>query len=84
MTPWKSWTQWVILLVQESYLLYINLDYKNYTTILRYHMQPALDAIIGENHSAAVKNRTILSTFSTISNVIEVKQLSCLNIFGFS
>ena len=66
MTPWKSWAQWVLLLVQESYLLYINLDHKNYTTILKYHMQPALDTIIGENHSAAVKNRTILRAFSTI------------------
>ena len=49
MTPWKSLTQWVLLLVQESYLLYINLDYKIYTTILKNHMQTTLDAINGEN-----------------------------------
>ena len=61
MTPCKSLAPWVLLLVQESYLLYINSDYKNlgyiiYTTILKNHMQATLDAIIGENQSAAIKN----------------------------
>ena len=61
MNPWESLTPWVLLLVQESYLLYINSDYKNlgyiiYTTILKNHMQATLDAIIGENQSAAIKN----------------------------
>ena len=65
-------TQWVLLLVQESYLLYINLDYKIYTAILKNQMQTTLDAIIGENQSPATKNRTILHTFSTIPDVIDV------------
>ena len=42
-------------------MFYINSDYKNlgyiiYTTILKNHMQATLDAIIGENQSAAIKN----------------------------
>ena len=58
----------MLLLEQESYLLYVNLNYTNlgnkiYTTILKYHMQLTLDAIIGENQSAATKNRTILHIF---------------------
>ena len=54
MTSWKSWAPWVlVLLVQESYLLYINSDYKTlgykiYTKILKNHMQATLDAIIKE------------------------------------
>ena len=77
MTPWKSLAPWVLLLVQESYLLYINSDYKNlgykiYTTILKNNMQTTLDAITGENQSAAIKNRTILHSFSTIRDAIGV------------
>ena len=63
MTPWKSLAPWALLLVQESYLLYINLGYKIYTTILKNHMQATLDAIIGENQSAAIKNKTITHIF---------------------
>ena len=68
MTPWKSLAPWVLLLVQESYLLYINSDYKNlgyiiYTTILKNHMQATLDTIIGENQSAAIKNNKITHIF---------------------
>ena len=63
MTPWKSLAQWVLLLEQESYLSYINLGYKIYTSILRNHMQKAVDGITGESQSAAIKNRTILHTF---------------------
>ena len=68
MTPCKSLAPWVLLLVQESYLLYINSDYKNlgyiiYTTILKNHMQATLDAIIGENQSAAIKNNNITHIF---------------------
>ena len=68
MTPWKSLAPWVLLLVQESYLLYINSDYKNlgyiiYTTILKNHMQATLDAIIGENQSAAIKYNNITHIF---------------------
>ena len=67
MTPWKSLTPWVLLLEQESHLLYMNLDYKKlgykiYTTILKIHMQKALDAIVRENQSVAIKN-TITHTF---------------------
>ena len=44
----------MILLEQESHLLYINLDYKKlgykiYTTVLKNHKQKTLDAIINEN-----------------------------------
>ena len=63
MTPWKSLAPWALLLVQESYLLYINLGYKIYTTILKNHMQATLDAIIGENQSAAIKNNNITHIF---------------------
>ena len=69
MTSWKSWTPWVlVLLVQESYLLYINSDYKNlgykiYTTILKSDMQATLDAIIKEKQSAAIKNNNITHIF---------------------
>ena len=59
MTPWESLVPWVLLVVQESYLLYINSDYKNlgykiYTAILKNNMQTTLDAITGENQSAAI------------------------------
>ena len=58
-------------------MLYINSDYKSlgytiYTTILKNHIQKTLDAIIGKNQSAAIKNRIILQTFSTIRDVIDV------------
>ena len=58
----------MLLLEQESYILYKNLDYKNldhknYTTILNNHIQETLDAIIGENQSVAIKNRKILHTY---------------------
>ena len=43
-----------------------------YTAILKNHMQTNLDPIIGENQSAAIKNRTILRPFSTIRDVIDV------------
>ena len=67
----------MLLLEQEPYVLYINLNYTNlgykiYTTILKNHMQKTLDAIIGENQSVATKNRTILHTFSTNRDVIDV------------
>ena len=65
MTPWKSLARWVLLLEQKSHLLYINLDYKKlgykiYTAILKNHMQKILDAIIGENQPAAIKNNITL------------------------
>ena len=40
----------------------LNLDYKIYTTILKNRMQKTLGKIIGENQTAAFKNRTILHT----------------------
>ena len=68
MTPWKSLAPWVLLLVQESYLLYINSGYKNLvykidTTIPKNHMQTTLDAIIGGSQSAAIKNNNITHIF---------------------
>ena len=59
MTPWKSLASWMLLLEQESYLLYISFDYKNlsykiYSTILKNHMQKTLDVIFGENQSSAI------------------------------
>ena len=44
----------------------LNLDYKIFTTILKNRMQTTLDDIIGLNQTAAIKNRTILHTLSTI------------------
>ena len=45
----------------ENYraILLLNLVYKISTTILKNQMQKTLDIIIGENQSAAIKNRTI-------------------------
>ena len=56
MTTWKPLAPWVLPLEQESYLLYINLYYKNlayeiYITILKNHMQNILDAIIGKKQT---------------------------------
>ena len=79
----------MLLLEQEPYVLYINLNYTNlgykiYTTILKNHVQKTLDAIIDENQSVATKNRTILHTFSTIRAVIDVPYKSNLDlIFEF-
>ena len=58
----------MLLLEQEPYVLYINLNYTNlgykiYTTILKNHMQKALDAIFGENQSTATKNDNITHIF---------------------
>ena len=50
----------------------INLDYKSFTTILKNYIQKTFDAIISENQSNTLKNRTILHTFSTIRDVIDV------------
>ena len=41
-TPGKSFASWVLFLEQKSYLSYINLDYKIYTTILKNHLQQLL------------------------------------------
>ena len=50
----------------------LNLDYKIFTTILKNRMQKTLDNIIRENQTAALKNRTILHTLSTIRDIIDV------------
>ena len=68
MTSWKSLASWVLLLVQESYLLSINSGYKNlryiiYTAILKNNIQATLDAIIDENQSAAVEYNNITHSF---------------------
>ena len=67
----------MLILEQKPYVLYINLNctnlsYEIYTTTLKNYMQKTLDAIIGKNQSVATKNRTILHTFSTIRDVIDV------------
>ena len=89
MASLKSLAPWVLLLEQEPYVLYINLNYTNlgykiYTTILKNHMQKTLDAIIGENQSVATKNRTILHTFSTIRDVIDVPYKSNLALISLN
>ena len=50
----------------------LSLDYKIYTTILQNGIEQTLDNIIGENQTAAIKNRTILHTLSTIRDIIDV------------
>ena len=74
MPPSKSLVPWVLLL--ELYLLYIhlyhNLGYNIYIAIIKNHMQTTLDAMIGENQSTGIKNRTILHTFSTTGDAIDV------------
>ena len=50
----------------------LNLDYKIYTTILKNRMQKTLDKIIGEKQTAALKNRTILHTLSTIRDIVDL------------
>ena len=47
-------------------------------------MQKTLDAIIGENQSVATKNRTILHTFSTIPEVIDVPYKSNLALISLN
>ena len=61
-TPGESFAPWVLLLEQESYLSYIKKVIKMilhttdpYITILKSQLQKALDAIKGENQSAAIK-----------------------------
>ena len=40
--------------------------------ILKNYMQTTLDSIIGENRLAAIKSRTILHTFSSIRDLIDI------------
>ena len=63
---------------------YTNLGYKIYTAILKNHMQKTLDAIIDENQSVATKNKTILHTFSTIQDVIDVPYKSNLALISLN
>ena len=79
----------MLLLEQEPYVSYINsnyttLGYKTYTTILKNHMQKILDGIIGENQSVATKSRTILHTFSTIRDVIDIPYKSNLALISLN
>ena len=78
----------MLLLQQEPYLPYTNLnytnlDYKIFTTILKIICKKTLDTIIGENQSVANKNRTILHKFSTIRAVIDVSYKSNLALIFF-
>ena len=79
----------MLLLEQEPYVLYINLNYTNlgykiYTTILTNHMQKTLGPIICENQSVATKNRTILHTFTTIRDAIDVPYNSNLALISLN
>ena len=79
----------MLLLEQEPYVLYINLNYTNlgykiYTTILKNHMQKILDAIIDQNQLVATRNRTILHTFSTIRDVTDVPYKSNLDLISLN
>ena len=89
MTPPKRLAPWALLLQQEPYVLYLNLNYTNlryeiYTAVLKNHMQKSLNATIGENQSVATKNRTILHTFSTIRDVIDVPYKSNLALISLN
>ena len=46
-------------------------------------MQTTLDAIIGENQSAAIKKGTKLHTFSTIRDVTDVSHKLNSNLLGY-
>ena len=61
---------------------FLKLHYKIYTTILMNQMQKALDIILSENRSAAIKNRTILHSVSTICNIIDVSNKLNNNLSG--
>ena len=63
----------------------LNLDYKIYTSILKNRMQKTIDKIIGENQTAAIKNRTIFQTISTIRDIIDVsnKLIKNLSVISF-
>ena len=79
----------MLLVEQEPYVLYINLNYTNlgykiYTTVLKDHMQKTLDVIIGENQSVATRNRTILHKFSTIRDVTDVPYKSNHALISFN
>ena len=47
-------------------------------------MQKILDTIIGDNQSVATENRTIIHTFSTIRDVIDVPYKSNLALTSFN
>ena len=79
----------MLLLEQEPYALYINSSYTNpgykiSTSILKNHMQKLFDAIIGENQSVATRNMSILHTFSTIRDAIDVRYKSNLALMSLN
>ena len=89
MTLSQSLAPWVALLEQGPYMLYINLNYTNlrykiYTKILKNHIPKTLNAIIGENQSVTTKSRTILQTFSTIRELIDVPYKSNLALISLN
>ena len=61
MTRWKNLAPWVLLLILESYLLYMNLKYKNFGyevyTIFKNHNATTLDAIIGKKKISCYQNQ---------------------------
>ena len=55
-----------------------------YATILKIHMHKILETIICENQSIATKTRTILHTFSSIRDVIDVPYKSNLALISLN
>ena len=88
MASLKSLAPWVLLLEQEPYVLYINLNYTNlgykiYTTILKNHLEKILDSVIGEKQSVATHTGQYY-TFSTIEDVIDVPYKSNLALISLN
>ena len=56
-----------------------------YTTILKNQLHKALDAIIVENQSAAIKKNRRIGTLSTIRDIIDVSKplIELIRIFSF-
>ena len=46
-------------------------------------MQKSLDNVIGENQSAAIKNRKILHTLSTIRDIIDISRTFSITYLDF-
>ena len=56
-----------------------------YTTVLKNQLHKALDAIIVENQSAAIKKNRRIGTLSTIRDIIDVSKplIELIRIFSF-
>ena len=57
---------------------FLNLDYKIYTKIPTNQILKTTGTVKGGNQSAAIKNRTVLQTLSTLRGIIAVSnKLNC-------